>query len=154
LSTVTTGHAYGIGVIVVIITISVGIGWYQMFYLPELLAKPQVSEHILEPPEIFEIEIIPGSASQEQLDNYVPKLASITLEKNNHVVWTNADAVAHTVTPDHRHADSYSGDFGSPGVIMPGNTYEFLFTETQEFDYHCEPHPWMTGKIKTAFERF
>ena len=40
------------------------------------------------------------------------------------------------------------------GVIKPGNTYEFLFTEPQEIPYHCEPHPWMTGKIIVEISRF
>ena len=43
----------------------------------------------------------------------------------------------------------YSGDFGSTGVIKPGEIYEFLFTEAPPnipvtIEYHCDPHPWMT----------
>lgn len=132
---------------------SVGLIFYTGFYLPESLAKPSVSEHILEPAEIFDIDIVMGAVIEGN-PNYVPNKAIITLEKDNHVIWTNNDDTPHTVTPDHRAADSYSGDFGSLGVVKAGEIYEFLFTEVQEIPYHCEPHPWMKGSIKIEKSRF
>lgn len=139
----------------VIIGLSVGIVFYQMYYLPESLAKPSVDEHILHPVKEFNvIEIIPGSASPEQQDNYVPKLVNIQLGIDNRIVWKNMDDTPHTVTPDHRMADSYSGDFGSPGVLKAGEEYEFLFTEPHVVEYHCEPHPWMKGKLEITKQRF
>ena len=148
-----SSHAYGIGVIAVIIGMSVSVVFYTSFYLPESLAKPSVSDHILNPSEDFIIEIVPG-ALIEGNENYVPNKAIATLEISNKVVWQNNDDTAHTVTPDHRHADSYSGDFGSTGVLKPGEAYEFLFTEPQEVHYHCTPHPWMTGSIVVEKSRF
>lgn len=153
MSASTSSHAYGIGVIAVIVGMSAGLIFYTSFYLPESLAKPSVSEHILNPEETFMIEIVPG-AVVEGNDNYVPNKPIITLEKDNNVVWTNNDDTPHTVTPDHRAEDSYSGEFGSTGVIMPGEEFEFLFTEPQEIPYHCEPHPWMKGTIKIEVGRF
>ena len=125
-----------------------------MFYLPEQSAKPAVSEHILHPTSETVIKMIPGSALEEQQDNFVPKLVNIQLGIDNHLTWVNDDDVAHTVTPDHRHADSFSGDFGSAGVVLPGEIYEFLFTEPQELTYHCQPHPWMTGTVIVTKQRF
>jgi plastocyanin len=154
LSEVTQGHAYGIGIITVVIGLSIGLGYYQMFYLPELSLKPSVDEEILEPLKSTEIEMIVGSADPDQQDNFVPKLLNIQLGIDNHIVWTNVDDVAHTVTPDESTEDSYSGEFGSTGVIMPGETYEFTFTEPNEVPYHCEPHPWMTGTLIIAESRF
>ncbi|MGD8431140.1 MAG: plastocyanin/azurin family copper-binding protein, partial [Nitrosopumilaceae archaeon] len=87
-------------------------------------------------------------------ENYVPNKAAVDLSLNNRVIWTNNDETAHTVTPDHRAEDAYSGEFGSPGVIIPGETYEFLFTEPQEIPYHCQPHPWMTGTITVELLKF
>ena len=55
--------------------------------------------------------------------------STLQLSIDNHVIWDNVDDTAHTVTPDHRYTDAYSGDFGSTGVVKPGETYEFLFTE-------------------------
>ncbi len=154
MSEVTQGHAYGIGIITVVIGLSIGLGYYQMFYLPELSLKPSVDEEILEPLKSTEIEMIVGSADPDQQDNFVPKLLNIQLGIDNHIVWTNVDDVAHTVTPDQSTEDSYSGEFGSTGVIMPGETYEFTFTESNEVPYHCEPHPWMTGTLIITESRF
>lgn len=150
----TSGHAYGIGVIAVIVGISISVGYYQMYYLPESLAKPKVSHEVLEPVGVTKIEMIKGSSSQEQKDNFVPKLVNIQLGIDNKVIWHNVDETAHTVTPDHRAEDSYSGEFGSPGVIKPGETYEFLFTEANVIEYHCTPHPWMKGKLEVTKQRF
>jgi len=152
--TTSSSPAYGIAIITLVIGLSVGLGYYQMFYLPEQSAKPEVEEHILHPTFVTDINIIPGSALETQQDNFVPKLVNLQLGVDNHVIWTNTDEVAHTVTPDTPTEDSFSGIFDSPGVILPGKTYEFVFTEDNEIDYHCTPHPWMTGKIIITKQRF
>lgn len=60
------------------------------------------------------------------------------------VVWINADSAAHTVT---------SGLPGTPDaffnseMIMPNQTWEFVFADSGEHDYYCMVHPWMTGKV-------
>jgi plastocyanin len=154
LSQTISGNAYGIGIITVIVGLSIGIGYYQMFYLPEQNLKPSVAEEILEPEETTNIDMIIGSADPDQQDNFVPKLVNIQLGIDNHVIWVNSDDVAHTVTPDHRVEDSYSGEFGSTGVVLPGETYEFLFTKSIEIPYHCNPHPWMTGTLIVTESRF
>jgi len=154
LSSTTSSHAYGIGIITIIVGMSVGIVFYQMYYLPESMAKPSVSEKILEPVKETIIEMIPGSANPNQQDNFVPKLVNIQLGIDNLVIWKNLDDTPHTVTPDHRAEDSYSGTFGSIGVVKAGEEYEFLFTEDTEIDYHCEPHPWMKGKLVVTKQRF
>ncbi|MGQ0792171.1 MAG: cupredoxin domain-containing protein [Nitrosopumilaceae archaeon] len=154
MSQTTSSHAYGITIITLVVGLSVGIGYYQMFYIPEQSAKPAVSEHILHPDLETVIKMIPGSALEAQQDNFVPKLLNIQLGIDNHLIWINDDDVPHTVTPDHRLEDSYSGEFGSTGVVLPGESYEFLFTEDHEIDYHCTPHPWMKGKIIITKQRF
>ncbi len=153
MSSPTSSHAYGIGLIALIIGMSGTFIFYTSFYLPESLAKPSVSEEILEPTSVLTIEIVPG-AVVEGNENYVPNQSDVLLGVNNKVIWKNNDDTAHTVTPDHRSTDGYSGDFGSNGVIKPGDSYEFLFTEPQEIPYHCQPHPWMKGKITVEVSRF
>ena len=153
MSKATSSHAYGIGVIALIIGMSVSVIFYTSFYVPESLAKPSVSEHILNPESDFIIEIVPGAVIDGN-ENYVPNNAKVLLGISNKVIWQNLDDTAHTVTPDHRTSDAYSGDFGSVGVIKPGESFEFLFTDAQEILYHCEPHPWMTGKISIDLSRF
>ncbi|HJJ23497.1 MAG TPA: plastocyanin/azurin family copper-binding protein [Nitrosopumilus sp.] len=153
MSASTSSHAYGIGVIALIIGMSASVVFYTSFYLPESLEKPSVSAHILNPEGDFIIEIVLGAVIEGN-ENYVPNQSKVSLGINNKVIWQNNDDTAHTVTPDHRSSDGYSGDFGSVGVLKPGDSYEFLFTEPQEVPYHCNPHPWMTGKILVELSRF
>ena len=154
LSQTTTTPAYGIGIMTIMIAVAASLVFYQVFYLPESLLKPSVDDHILHPSEPRTINMILGSSDAEQQDNFVPKRVDIQLGIDNHVTWDNLDDIAHTVTPDHRYADSYSGDFGSEGVVMPGEKYEFLFTESAEISYFCIPHPWMTGELIVTKQRF
>ena len=154
MSSPTSSHAYGIGLIALLVGLSASVVFYTSFYLPESLAKPSVSHEILEPAEeFFLIEIVPGAVIEGN-ENYVPNKAEALLTFTNNVRWVNNDDTAHTVTPDHRYADGYSGDFGSPGVIKPGDNYEFLFTEEAVIHYFCQPHPWMKGEITIAKSRF
>ena len=154
MSSPTSNHAYGVGLVALLVALSAVTVFYTSFYLPESLAKPSVSDHILHPEEeFFIIEIVPGAVI-EGADNYVPNDPTVLLTFTNNVRWVNNDDTAHTVTPDHRHSDGYSGDFGSTGVLKPGDTYDFLFTEPQEVHYHCQPHPWMTGSITVEKSRF
>jgi len=153
MSTPTSSHAYGVGVIALIVAMSAVTVFYTSFYLPESLAKPSVAEHILHPEKELIIEIVLGAVIDGN-ENYVPNNAKALLNIDNKVIWKNLDDTPHTVTPDHRASDSYSGDFGSIGVIKPGESFEFLFTEPQEIHYHCEPHPWMTGSITIDKSRF
>ena len=154
MSSPTSSHAYGIGLIAVLVGLSASVVFYTSFYLPESLAKPSVSHAILEPAEeFFLIEIVPGAVIEGN-ENYVPNKPTVLLTFTNNVKWVNNDDTAHTVTPDHRFADPYSGDFGSPGVLKPGDSYEFLFTEPTVVHYFCQPHPWMKGEISVEKSRF
>ncbi len=153
MSAPTSSHAYGVGLIALIVGMSVVVVFYTSFYLPESLAKPSVAEHILNPEKELIIEIVPGAVIEGN-ENYVPNKAKALLNIDNKVIWKNLDDTPHTVTPDHRASDSYSGDFGSSGVVKAGENYEFLFTEPQEIHYHCEPHPWMKGSIIVEKSRF
>ena len=151
----TSSHAYGIGIIAMIVGLAAGISYYQLYYIPELTAKPKIAEEVLNPTEETLIHMVPGAANPQQQDNFVPKLVKdIQLGLNNKVTWENADQTPHTVTPDTPFKDKYSGDFGSLGVVKPDTKYEFLFTEHAEISYHCEPHPWMKGKIIITEKRF
>jgi plastocyanin len=138
----------------IIVGAAAGIGYYQMYYLTELNAKPKVSEEILVPVGVTHIAMIKGASNPEQKDNFIPKLVPIQLGVDNKVIWENKDDTAHTVTPDTPYDDPYSGKFGSPGVVKPGATYEFLFTADQKLSYHCEPHPWMKGSLDITKQRF
>lgn len=147
----------GIAIIAFLIALGASIGFYQFTYLPIILAKPHIPEEVLNPTEETHVRIIRGSLDPEQQDNYIPKRIELELEINNRVIWTNNDEIGHTVTHDD-FVDPYSGPFDSMrqmgGLIQPGESWEFLFTQEGEFDYYCIPHPWMNGKVIVHHAKF
>ena len=154
---VTNNHAGGISAVAFIVAVIVSMAYYQFAYLPEVNSKPVVSEEILNPAQITSVSILEGSALPSQTENYEPKEVSSNLGETNKVIWTNEDTTAHTVTTDTGYNDPTSGEFDSMatiGLILPKQTYEFVFTEEGEYPYHCEPHPWMTGKVIVERGRF
>ena len=82
----------------------------------------------------------PGCESTNEC--YLPYTAEIY--PGEPIVWINADSAAHTVTSGLPAA--HDGLFDS-GMIIPNGTWENVFTDVGEFDYHCMLHPWMTGKV-------
>ncbi|MDA0757010.1 MAG: plastocyanin/azurin family copper-binding protein [Crenarchaeota archaeon] len=160
---VKSSHGYGIGILVLIVAMGVTISWYTMYWLPEENQKVFVDEHILNPDGQTIVNIIEGSSNPDQKDNYTPKIIRVQLTIDNKVTWKNIDTTPHTVTPDSHDRDEitdpFSGEFGSIGVIMPGEDYEFLFTDAppngaKVIPYHCDPHPWMTGTVEITKSRF
>lgn len=150
---------FSIGVVAFVIAIGVTVAYYQFSYLPEISKKPVISQEILEPEEVEVIKIIKGSADPSQPDNFVPRIVEAELGLSNRVQWVNEDASPHTVTTDEEAVDKYSGIFDSreiteTGFVVPGETFEFLFTQEGEFAYHCEPHPWMKGIVKVIKQKF
>ena len=120
-------------------------------------AKPILPAEILNPPQITKITIMPGSSQPSQTKNFVPKEGEATLGSTNKVVWTNTDTVPHSVTSDNGYKDLINGQFNSIatiGLVLPQKTYQFTFTTDGQYAYHCEPHPWMTGKIVVGKGKF
>lgn len=143
-------HAAEISIIAFIVTVAASMSYYQFVYTKEASAKPELPEEVLNPPEPTTVSILEGSALPSQQKNFDPKEIRGTLGISNKIIWTNADTTAHTVTTDTQYDDQISGPFNSidtGGLILPQQTYEFTFTMDGEYPYHCEPHPWMTGKV-------
>ena len=149
-------HAAGISVIAFIVAVAVSMGYYQFVYIPQANARPILPEEVIAPPEVLKISISEGSAVETNPRFFVPADARGTIGVQNKVVWANEDTVPHTVTSDDDYKDAYSGVFdsrerpeeeGGP-FVMPAKEYEFLFTQAGQYSYHCEPHPWMKGKVE------
>ena len=140
----------GLAIIFFIIAIAISFAFYQFVFLKELNLKPNVPEEIANPAESLTINIAEGAGLPTNPLFYDPGDARATLGINNKVIWENKDSTAHTVTTDNDYNDRLSGKFDSMetiGLVAPGGTYEFVFTEDGEYPYHCEPHPWMTGMV-------
>ena len=143
-------HTAGISVVAFIIAVAASMAYYQFVYTKEANAKPQLPTEILNPPDTTKVSIIEGSSQPSQQKNFEPKEIRGTLGANNKVIWTNLDTTAHSVTSDNQFTDQINGPFNSIdsiGLVLPKKTYEFTFTKDGEYAYHCEPHPWMTGKV-------
>lgn len=65
--------------------------------------------------------------------------ATITVNAGTTIIWTNKDAIAHTVTSD---TDLFnSGNIGSNG------TYSYTFSTAGSYPYHCSIHTSMTATV-------
>jgi plastocyanin len=151
-------HAGGISVIAFVVALAVSMGYYQFIYLPEANAKPQVPEAVKNPKQTAQVTIVQDASLPGTALPFTPKEVRAVLGLSNKVVWTNKDTIPHTVTSDNEYKDPYSGIFDvqsrpadqGGAFVMPGKTYEFLFTAEGEFPYHCVPHPQMKGAVKVV----
>ena len=81
-----------------------------------------------------------GTQSQTQeisIVNFSFNPPTLNIQKGETVVWTNKDAVVHTVTSD---------SFAS-GTLNPGDSFSYTFSSEGLYDYHCSLHPQMKGEI-------
>lgn len=67
---------------------------------------------------------------------YMP--TTITVPVGTTVTWTNLDSEDHTVSSDTDLFNNY---------LVINDTFSYTFTERGTFNYHCEPHPEMLGKV-------
>ena len=59
--------------------------------------------------------------------------------------WKNADTAAHTVTSGS--ADEGADGMFDSGILGPGKTFSYKFTEIGDYPYYCIVHPWMDGAV-------
>jgi plastocyanin len=155
-STVTSSsNTAGIAIIAFVIAVAFSIAYYQFVYIPQANSRPVLPQAVLKPQQTVQVSIASGASNQGNGRFFVPSEVRAALGTSNLVVWTSGDAVPHTVTSDNSFKDRYSRAFdsrerpqeeGGP-FVMPGKTYQFLFTEIGDYPYHCEPHPWMKGIV-------
>ena len=63
----------------------------------------------------------------------------VRVRAGERVTWINCDTDNHTSTAD-------GGQWASP-LLIPGTAFTQAFPTAGEFPYHCEPHPFMTGRV-------
>lgn len=63
----------------------------------------------------------------------------VRVRAGERVTWINCDQDPHTSTAD-------GGQWASP-LFAPGSTFTQTFATAGEFAYHCDPHPFMTGRV-------
>src|SRR3989344_108570 len=92
------------------------------------------------PPPATNPPITAGETYQVKISGYSFTPKNITVNVGDTVVWTNNDAVTHTV-------DSSSGNELASGNITTGMRFSHTFNTAGTFTYHCGPHPNMTGSV-------
>lgn len=141
-----------------IVAVAVSMGYYQFVYIPQANAKPILPEKVLHPARKVAVTIVEGASQQSQANHYLPKQQQVGIGDNNEVIWTNKDNVPHTVTSDDNYVDKISGPFNTVeqqdnvpgGYILPGKTFDFIFTHVGDYPYHCVPHPFMQGTVSVT----
>ncbi len=79
---------------------------------------------------------------QVAISNYAFAPARVTVHPGDTVVWTNHDAVPHTVS-------ALDGGFAS-GALAPGASFRRRFTRVGAVRYRCAIHPEMQGTVVVA----
>lgn len=90
-------------------------------------------------PSETRVNILPGAVSydNDRTNDYLPN--EITIRVGTKVTWVNNDNTVHTVTAD-------NGSFDSR-LLRKGQSWNYTFTKPGIYEYHCDPHPWMKGKV-------
>ena len=83
-------------------------------------------------------EDIPGS-TVVVISRFAFGPADVTVRAGERITWINCDEDAHTSTAD-------GGEWASP-LLAPGDAFTQTFASPGEFTYHCDPHPFMTGRV-------
>ncbi len=82
------------------------------------------------------------SSSATNISGFQFNPDSVTIKVGTTVIWTNSTIAPHTLT-----SDSGSAVTWDSGLVNPGKTFSFTFTQTGTFHYHCSVHPTMHGTI-------
>ncbi len=83
-------------------------------------------------------EDVPGS-TVVIIRGFAFEPAEVRVRTGERVTWINCDEDAHTSTSD-------GGEWASP-LLAPGDAFTARFDAAGELAYHCEPHPFMTGRV-------
>lgn len=71
--------------------------------------------------------------------------SEVTIGVGETITWSNDGTTIHTVTSGNP-SDGFDGNFDSE-IMMAGDTFSHTFTETGQYDYYCQVHPWMQGTV-------
>lgn len=88
-----------------------------------------------------------GTFVQVAIMNYSFSPSSLAVKAGTTVRWVNMDFVEHTV--------SFGTHDNPTGVESPllghMGSFGYTFTEPGTYEYHCDPHPYMTGSVIVNF---
>jgi plastocyanin len=99
----------------------------------------------------YDINMPTGSASPDapyfwQNEKTGEPTGDIEISVGDTIIWKNGDQAKHTITSGTLE-DGPDGIFGGANFLVPGEFYQFTFTEKGRYPYFCLIHPWMTGVV-------
>jgi plastocyanin len=95
------------------------------------------------------VSIVLGSSTPTNGKFFSP--AEIKTTVGSMVTWTNEDSTIHTVTSGKVEGTKATPDnvFDSK-LLKAGATFNHVFEKPGEYDYYCQLHPYMTGKVTVS----
>ncbi|WP_337863121.1 plastocyanin/azurin family copper-binding protein [Nitrososphaera sp.] len=90
-----------------------------------------------------EVEIVKGATNKAD-KSYAPN--PVRVQPGTTVEWKNVDSAAHTVTQGDAKKGPTKGGFDSK-IMGPKKEFKFTFAKEGTFDYYCQLHPTMVGKV-------
>ncbi|MEK6889827.1 MAG: cupredoxin domain-containing protein [Nanoarchaeota archaeon] len=93
-------------------------------------------------PKGTSLNIVEDASSEKSIEitGFEFSQETLTIKKGEKVTWTNKDSSQHTVT-------SISGNELKSDTLNKDQTYTHIFTQPGNYEYRCNFHTSMTGKI-------
>ena len=92
------------------------------------------------------VDIVLGAADPNNPEFFAPSELSVSVDTT--VVWTNKDVQGHTVTSGNFSDPDFGSLFDSSFLLLKTReTFEYTFDTSGEYQYFCQVHPWMIGKV-------
>lgn len=136
-------------IIIIVILFIVGVGAYYALYnnpspapsyMPAINTATQTNQQPTAPATTNPSAPHAPTSVTINIKNFAFNPSTITVKTGTKVTWVNSDSTGHTVT-------SNSSSILNSGILSPGQSYSFTFTNPGSISYHCTIHSMMKGTI-------
>jgi plastocyanin len=105
---------------------------------PTPTAAPPTPTPVPQTPVSGSTQVIKIITNADGSFGFSPSL--LTIKTGTTVIWKNVSSVEHSVTSD-------DGSTFDSGTFPSGKNFQFKFTASGSFPYHCNIHPYMRATI-------
>lgn len=129
--------------IIIVVLVVVLLSAYFIF-VPSSMTPPPAPTVNLQPATTSTQEVGTTSSTTESsefkvsIQNFSFSPAVAVVKSGTTVIWTNNDSVNHTID---------GGTAFKSTALQPGDTFSYMFAGAGTFNYFCDIHPSMKGKI-------
>jgi plastocyanin len=105
--------------------------------------------------KVTQVVIPAGASSQDSQQIFGPPTVEVVIGSNNKVRWVNMDFAQMSVLADDDRDPGFFNATHLRGSDKPtagsslseGENFEYTFTKSGTYSYHCGFHPWMHGSV-------